>query len=77
MYETGDPAVVSAVRRHPAGTMVQLYNLADRPAQVPRTVLTDHGLTTAYDHLAGMALHLDSPGLKLPAYAAWWVTATP
>jgi amylosucrase len=88
MYETGDPAVVSAVRRHPAGVMVQLYNLADRTARVPRTVLTDHGLAAAHEHLSGTALSIgpdgsdglggpDGPDLEIPPYAAWWLTAAP
>ncbi len=69
-----DPGVLSVVRRHPIGTMLQLYNLTPDWRFYPGSRLAALGLDGAVDALTG---HLVSPGpdgrIWLPPYAAWWL----
>jgi amylosucrase len=70
-----DPAVLLLVRRHAAGDVVQVYNLAERPATLPRALLDDRGLTQPWDQLAGAPRSAGADGYTLAPYAAWWLTA--
>jgi amylosucrase len=74
-YETGNPAVLAAVRRHAAGTLVQLYNFSEHPQTVDAEVVRRHGLgAAACDELSAGVVDLSGP-LTLPPYAAWWLAA--
>ncbi len=69
-----DPGVLSLVRRHSLGTMLQLYNVTLDWRPYPGSRLGSLGLSDTVDALTG---HIVTPGadgkLWLPPYAAWWL----
>ena len=73
-----DDGVLAAVRRHPSGSMVCLYNVTGEPRPFPVHRLHDAGIATPYDALGGHRVTAGADGIAwLPAYAAWWVVDAP
>lgn len=73
---TDDPAVLIFRRRHPAGALVEVYNLSER-----RRVLWPGDLEPLtpgplHEHISGKDLDVSGP-MILPPYATWWLTCTP
>jgi amylosucrase len=78
VHETGNVSVLAAVRRHAAGTVVQLYNVSERAQTVDTATVTRHGLAgSALDRISGSVVDLTTSGLTLAPYAAWWLTPEP
>ena len=75
--DVGNDAVLGVLRRHPAGTLVQLYNVSSAWQRVPAGRVRTSGLQRFWEHISGFAPHPEpGPGgdeLALPPYAAWWL----
>ena len=73
-FVTDDPAVLVFRRQHPAGTLVEVYNLSESTRVIwPGSVAPlDPG--PLVEHISGRTINLSRP-VKVPAYAAWWLTA--
>jgi len=69
--------VLALARRHPAGTMVALYNVSDRWQRVRAGAVASVGIGRTWDRLSAFAPVSDSGFYDLPPYAAWWLTDTP
>ncbi|MGV1005634.1 MAG: alpha-amylase family protein [Candidatus Nanopelagicales bacterium] len=74
VYPTSDPAVVTFVRHHPAGDMVQVYNVSDRTISIAESELAEHGPGLSFDQLSGREVVLHNGQYILRPYAAWWLT---
>ncbi len=73
-----DDGVLAAVRRHPSGPMVCLYNVTGEPRPFPVHRLSDVGIDSPYDAIGGHRVTAGGDGIAwLPAYAAWWVVDAP
>ncbi|MFP5333987.1 MAG: alpha-amylase family protein [Actinomycetes bacterium] len=75
--DVGNDAVLALARRHPAGGLVQLYNLTPDWQRVPAGRVRSAGLQRFWEHLSSFAPATE-PGasgdeLALPPYAAWWL----
>ncbi len=77
VHVPGDPAIVLFVRRHAAGTLVQAYNVSERPARLPRWDLAQYGIHEPWDHLAGARAVVEAEYVPLPPYAAAWFGEAP
>ncbi len=74
IYGTSHPAVVCFVRRHPAGDMVQVYNVSDWTIAIPQAEIQGHGATLTHDRLSDREiLPIDGQHILRP-YSAWWLT---
>jgi amylosucrase len=72
--DVGAPAVLGLLRRHPAGAVLQLYNVSASWQRVPAHHLADNGIARPWEHLSTFAPTLDGDAYALPPYAAWWLT---
>jgi len=80
--EVGSPGVLALRRRHPAGTLLQLYAVSGRWERLDVDALHGAlGRRPRWEHLSGFAPRPDtgpdgtaSLAYALPPYAAWWVT---
>ncbi len=72
--DVGTPAVLGLRRRHPAGAMLQLYNLSASWQPVPGHHLPALGLDRPWEHLSSFAPTQSGTGYLLAPYAAWWLT---
>jgi amylosucrase len=74
-------AVLGLLRRHAAGTLVQLYNLTPHWQRVRVDRVRTAGLSRFWEHLSGFSPVVE-PGaggeeLALSPYAAWWLGEPP
>ncbi|HYN66673.1 MAG TPA: alpha-amylase family protein [Ornithinibacter sp.] len=74
LFETGNQAVVVAVRRHAAGTLVEVFNVSEREQRVPAGAVAAHLPGPWVDELSAAAVTAEEGTLVLPPYAAWWLT---
>ena len=74
---TSHPSVVLFVRHHPAGDLVQVYNVSEQTVWLPQDDLGRHGSHVAFDRLAGREVHPVDGQLVLGPYAALWLTSGP
>lgn len=70
----GDPAILLIRRSHPAGSIVEAYNVSEHPRSVDRTALGPLPAGRLAEQISGAELP-DSAVVVLPPYAAWWLTA--
>ncbi len=74
--DAGNDAVLGLIRRHPAGAMLQLYNVSPDWQHVPVAALP--GPSWRWEHISGFAPVAEprpgGPIHALPPYAAWWLT---
>ena len=75
VYPTSHPAVVCFVRRHPAGDMVQVYNVSDSTIALPAGDIAGHGPDLVLDRLSDRTITPYGGQHVLRPYAAWWLTA--
>jgi amylosucrase len=75
--DIGTEGVLALARRHPAGAMVELYNVSDRWQRVRVDAVTSVGIERTWDRLSAFAPVSDSGFYDLPPYAAWWLTDPP
>jgi len=76
--DVGSAAVLALLRRHPAGPVLQLYNVTAQWQSVPAGAVGAQlgtGARTWWDHLSTVAPKVVDGRLWLPPYAAWWLTA--
>jgi hypothetical protein len=85
--DAGNDAVLALLRRHPAGVLLQLYNVSERWQHVPAWVARRAGLYRPWDRISSFApLREGLPAWSgtpestgddgwyaLPPYAAWWL----
>jgi len=69
--KTGGAGVVIFDRKHPAGNLVQVYNLADSGRWISASDIGLHGVVT--DHLTGHTFDLGA-GIPLAPYEARWIS---
>ncbi len=77
VYPTSQPAVVQFVRKHPAGDMVQVYNVSDSPIALPAWEIHLHGAELTYENLSQRDVAQIDGHYLLPPYAVWWLTTRP
>ncbi len=76
MWETENPAVVVGVRRHAAGTLVQVYNVSEREQVIDPQAIARHLEEPWRERLSGVTVTAEpGGGVRLPPYAAWWLTS--
>ncbi|HYN57513.1 MAG TPA: alpha-amylase family protein [Motilibacterales bacterium] len=71
---TSHPAVVLFVRKHPAGDLVQVYNLSDWNVTIPEGEIQSHGHGLTFDRLTDREVHPHDGLYALRPYTAWWLT---
>ena len=72
-----DPGILPVLRRHPLGTLLELYNVTDSWRSWPGYRLDEFGLVGGTDAISGNAVHSGDDGnLWLAPYAALWITAS-
>ena len=74
MFESGNPAVVVAVRRHAAGTLVEVINVSDDSQTIAAAALEAHLPGPWHDHLVDAPVVPSDGNLTLPPYAVRWLT---
>lgn len=72
-HMTSVPSVICFVRRHPAGDLVQVYNVSDQPVRVPAGDIDHHVGGSGFDLLSGMQITPEHGYYELPAYAKLWL----
>ncbi|MDQ1248771.1 MAG: amylosucrase [Actinomycetota bacterium] len=77
VYSTSNPAVVRFVRRHPAGDVVQVYNVSDRAVSVPAAEVNGHYTGLVYDQLSEATVPTVAGSYVLAPYATLWLTDPP
>lgn len=68
------PGLVLFIREHPAGTMVQVYNLTDTTRHLGRDEIGVLDSDEVLDVLSGDVI-IATSSLTVPPYAAWWLTS--
>jgi amylosucrase len=74
VHATSSPAVVLFVRHHPAGDMVQVYNVSDWNVSIPAADIQAHGTGLTLDRITGREVHPHDGQYVLRPYCAWWLT---
>ena len=64
-----DQGVLAAVRAHPSGPMVCVYNVTDSWRPFAYRHFTEAGIQHPHDAIENRDVHM----VGLPPYAAWWV----
>ncbi len=72
--DLGCDAVLALLRRHPAGMLLQLYNLSPDWQGVTVAKVAALGLPRPWEHLSSFAPDAGSGSYALPPYAAWWLS---
>lgn len=80
--DVGASGLLVLRRRHPAGTLLAVYNVSPHWQHLPAEPVRGAGLTRPWDHISSFALQhegADSDGhggfYAVPPYAAWWLTS--
>ena len=74
VFVTDDPAVLVFRRRHPAGTLVEVYNLSESTRVLWPGAIEPLAPGPLTEHISGDTIDISGPVI-LPPYAAWWLTA--
>jgi amylosucrase len=74
--DVGVSGVLALLRRHPAGRMLQLYNVSSAWQHVPDYAVRDLGLPQLWEHVSGFAPVADHGVYALAPYAAWWLAGS-
>jgi amylosucrase len=72
-FATSNPAVVVFRRRHPAGTIVQVYNLSEFAQWFEGAALWPLSGDVLHEHLTGEDVAVGEH-LVIPPYGSWWLT---
>ena len=75
MHATSHPAVVCFVRTHPAGDVVQVYNVSDSTVALPAHEVQRHASGLVAERISGQVVTPHGDQYVLRPYAAWWLTA--
>ncbi len=75
--DAGNGALLALRRRHPAGTLLQVYNVSGAWQHLPARHVQGLGPVPPWEHISGFAPVLEGIGdggfFALPPYAAWWL----
>lgn len=79
--DAGNPCVLALVRRHPAGVLLQLYNVSASWQHVPAAAVHHAGLHDPWDHISSFAPLREggapedarSGRYAMAPYSAWWL----
>jgi amylosucrase len=74
VHATSHPSVVCFVRRHPAGDLLQVYNVSDATVALPVHDIAGHGAELTLDRLSNRSVTPYRGEHVLRPYAAWWLT---
>ncbi len=74
VHATSHPAVVLFVRAHPAGDMVQVYNVSDWNVTIPEADVQVHAHGLTFDRLSGREVRAHDGLYSLRPYTTWWLT---
>ena len=77
VFTAKDPAVVVFRRRHPAGDIVEVYNLADEPRSIEHSALWPLGGHSVTDAISGHVYPLSLWTTTVPAHGYLWLVSTP
>ena len=77
VFATDNPAVVAFRRRHPAGDLVELYNVSAQSQTVPTHSAWPFNGALVSEAITGTTVDLTEPTITLAPYAVWWLTAQP
>ena len=72
-----DPAVLFVNRTHPAGSIVEVYNLSDQVRTVDTWPISSVLGSELYENIAGRDVDLtgvNTQSITVPPYAYWWFT---
>lgn len=72
-FTTSKNSVLIFRRRHAAGSLVQVYNLSEKPQVLEASSLWPLTGTQFTEHLSGKQFRIDGTEV-LPAYASWWLS---
>ena len=72
---TSHPAVVLFVRHHPAGDLVQVYNVSESSVWLPEWEIGQHGAGLTYDRLTDRQIAVVDGHLVVGPYMALWLSA--
>ena len=75
VFATENPAVVAFRRRHPAGDLIELYNVSDQPQTLPSHSAWPLNGSMAIEVITSTPVDLTTPTLTMAPYAVWWLTA--
>jgi len=76
VFVTDDPAVLVFRRRHPAGALVEVYNLSERTRVLWPGSIWPLAPGRVHEHISDESIDISRP-IVLPPYAAWWLTGSP
>ncbi len=75
--ELADPGILPVLRRHPLGTLLELYNVTDSWRSWPGERLQQLGLDAGVDRISGNPVLIGADGMIwLAPYTALWITAS-
>ena len=77
VFATDNPAVVAFRRRHPAGDLVELYNVSAQTQILPTHSAWPLNNANAIDAITGSLVDLTEQTITMAPYAVWWLTAQP
>jgi amylosucrase len=67
------PGLLVFRRRHPAGTLVQVYNVSASWQHLPVHHVHASGLVAPWEHISSFAPQVEGEVYAVPPYAAWWL----
>ncbi|MEN9679517.1 MAG: Amylosucrase [Actinomycetota bacterium] len=73
-FTTSKQSVLVFRRQHAAGSMIQVYNLSEKPQVLEASALWPLTGTQFTEHLSGKQFRIDGSEV-LPPYASWWLTS--
>ncbi len=73
VYVADDPGVVLFRREHPAGDVVEVYNVTENPRSFGTSAIWPLAGDLLVDAISGRVVSGAAPQLTVPPYAAWWL----
>ncbi len=77
--DVGVPGLLALRRRHPAGTLLQVYNVSPFWQHLPAAAVHGNRIDTPWEHISHFAPSAEAIGpygsdiYAVPPYAAWWL----
>lgn len=77
IFHGSDSAILVLRRRHPGGTVVQVFNMAGSARELAADSLWPLDTTRLRDLVTGSTVTLSGESLRLPAYGVLWLVDSP